>query len=126
MGEREVRSRFGARIFKCLGLQKNACLALHLLTSCDLGKKKALEGEQTLEVLLAAVKNHLSSFFLCQSAVLALHNVITNDNKSTKLLLRSGGVAAASKVRELLPNEDTVQHAVQKLMIPLLNEMCTW
>jgi hypothetical protein len=93
--------------------------------SCDLGKKKALEAEQTLEGFLAAVKNHLSSFFLCKDAVLAIGNVITNDNKGIKLLLRSGGVAAAIKVKEQWPDHDDIQQAVKKLMIPLLKELNT-
>jgi hypothetical protein len=85
---------------------------------------------QTIDLLLAAVNNHLDSAFLCEYAVLALCGVITtNDNKITKLILRSGGVTAAIKVREQWPNRaqwpkmDALQHAVHMRMYLLLKEL---
>jgi hypothetical protein len=111
---------------KCLALQENACAALRNLTYCSIGKKKALEAAQTIDVLLAAMKNHLVSFNLCEYAVLALRNFVRDDNISTKFLLRGGGVAAAIKVREEWINKGSVQRAVQMLMVPLLEELNSW
>jgi hypothetical protein len=51
--------------------------------------------------------------------------VIKNDNESAKLLLRSGGVATAIKVKEKWPNV-FVQQAVHLLMVPLLEELTSW
>jgi hypothetical protein len=111
---------------KCLALQENACKALCNLTNCHLGKTKALEAGHTIPILLAAVNNHLVSFKLCEYAVLALHNVVRDDNLSTKLLLSSGGVAAAIKVKEKWINKGSVQRAVQMLMVPLWEELNSW
>jgi hypothetical protein len=111
---------------KCLALQENACAALRNLTYCSIGKKKASEAGQTIDILLAAMKKHLVSFNLCEYAVLALRNFVTDDNISTKFLLRGGGVAAAIKVREKWINKGSVQRAVQMLMVPLLEELNSW
>lgn len=101
---------------KCLTLQETACSALRNLTYCNLGQKKALEAGQTIDLLLAALKNHLASPYLCVQAVLALYNVIMNDDKSTELLPSSEGVAAAvNKVRDQWPEVDSVQQAVKLL-----------
>jgi hypothetical protein len=73
---------------KCLTLQLNVCSALRNLTDYYIGKKKAREAGQTIDLLLAAVNNHLDSAFLCEYAIFALYGVITtNDNKVTKLIL---------------------------------------
>jgi hypothetical protein len=110
----------------CLALQISACKALRNLTHSHLGKNRTLEAGQTIDILLIAVKNHLVSFKLCEYAVLALRNVVRDDNLSTKLLLSSGGVAAAITVREKWINKGSVQRAVQMFMIPLLEELNSW
>lgn len=111
---------------KCLTIQVTACAALSNLIVCHLGKKKALESGQTIDLLLAAVKNHLVSFVLCERAVLALFHLIMDDILRTRLLLSSGGVAAAIKVREKWTNKGSGQRPAQNLMVLLLKELNTW
>jgi hypothetical protein len=72
------------------------------------------------------VKNHLVSFKLCEYAVLALRNVVKDDNLSTKLPLSSGGVATAIKVKDKWINKGGVQRAVQMLMVSHLEELNSW
>jgi hypothetical protein len=63
---------------KCHNLQWRGCCALRNLVGCSIGKAKAIESGG-IEVLLAAVNNHLVSADVCVDACLALARE-QNDN----------------------------------------------
>jgi hypothetical protein len=84
---------------KCQALQEGACGALVNLTFCNLGQAKAIESGG-IEVLLAAVNNHLNSASVCNYACIALYNIVQGSNENTKLLIRLGGATAVLKLRE--------------------------
>jgi hypothetical protein len=101
---------------KCQALQKRACAALRNL-ACDnaIGKAKAVESGG-IEVLLAAVNNHLDSVFVCKHACWAMFNIVKGSKENTELLITSGGGAAVAKVRTKWPDDDKVQTQVQRLV----------
>jgi hypothetical protein len=59
---------------KCPAAQEAACTALGNLACCNIGKAKAIESGG-VEVVLAAINNHLDSEILCQSACWALRKI---------------------------------------------------
>jgi hypothetical protein len=110
---------------KCHALQENTCLALGNLAPCNLGKKKAV-ASGGLQLLLAAVNNHLESAKLCHFACWALSNVVAKSAESAELLISLGGGAAVAKVRKKWPDDEDVQPVVLRLAKLLAAEMNSW
>jgi hypothetical protein len=100
---------------KCHTLQKCACGALRNVISRNVtGKKEAIESG-VIEVVLAAMNNHLDSAKLCEHTCCALYNIVTNSKENTGLLISLGGRTTVAKVRkEWLDNND-IQTQMQKL-----------
>jgi hypothetical protein len=73
-----------------------------VLACCSIGKAKAIE-PGGIEVLLAAINNHLGSSELCESACSALFNVASGSKENTGLLISLGGGAVVAKVRTRWP-----------------------
>jgi hypothetical protein len=65
---------------KCQVLQECACAALHNLAYSNVtGKKQAIESGG-IEVVLAAVDNHLDSADVCEHARKALVNIVSDSS----------------------------------------------
>jgi hypothetical protein len=112
---------------KCQALQWRACQALSNL-ACNnnvTGQKKAIESG-AIEVVLAAVKNHLNAADVCQYACWALYSIANNSKENTGLLISLGGAAAVAKVRTMWPDNEDVQTWVRELAKLLAAEMKTW
>jgi hypothetical protein len=100
---------------KCQALQDGACGALLNLACCSIGKKKVVESGG-IEVVLAAVNNHLGSRDFCETACWAMRNIVCGSNENTGLLISLGGGAAVAKVRRKWPDDNDVQTQVRKLV----------
>jgi hypothetical protein len=83
---------------KCQALQDFACFALRALACCSIGRTNAIESGG-IEVLLAAINNHLGSAQVCGEACWALFNMVKGNEENTELLISFGGEAAISLVR---------------------------
>jgi hypothetical protein len=110
---------------KCQPLQEYACRTLLNLAYCSIGKAKAIESGG-IEVLLAAVNNHLYSSILCEKACAALCNIVDGSKENTGLLISLGGAAAVAKVRTKWPDNTDLQAHVRKLANLIITEMKTW
>jgi hypothetical protein len=116
---------------KCQALQERACGALLNLTgsvagsSNVTGKKKAIESGG-LQLILAAINNHLNSADVCEDACWALYNIVLGSKENTELLIFLGGGAAVAKVRTKWPNNDLVQTQVRKLVKLFAAEWTAW
>jgi hypothetical protein len=99
---------------KCQAFHEGACGALDNLTCSSIGKKKAIESGG-LQLIIAAVNNHLGSAYMCQTGCWALHNIVNGSKENTELLISLGGGAAVAKVRRKWPNNDLIQTLVRKL-----------
>jgi hypothetical protein len=110
---------------KCQALQEYACCVLRNLAFCDSGKQKANEADE-IEVLLAAVNNHLDSAFVSRAVCLALADIVTGSKENTVLLISLGGAAAVAKIRTKWPEDEQVQTPVRSLTELLVGEMKTW
>jgi hypothetical protein len=110
---------------KCRPLQERACRALRNLASCSIGKAKAI-GSGGIEVVLAAVKNHLGSASLCETVCGTLCNFANGSEENIGLLISLGGAAAVAKVRTKWPDNNDVQASVRKLANLIAAEMKTW
>jgi hypothetical protein len=100
---------------KCQALQLPACNALINLTACNISNKKAVkEGE--IKVLLAALKNHLSSVNVCERACWALRNIVTGSKENAERLITMGGAATVDEVSIIKwPDNDKVQLLARRL-----------
>jgi hypothetical protein len=110
---------------KCQPLQEYACRTLLNLAYCSIGKAKAIESGG-IEVLLAAVNNHLYSSILCEKACAALCNIVDGSKENTELLISLGGATAVAKVRIKWAGNNDVQARVRKLAYMIAAEMKTW
>jgi hypothetical protein len=110
---------------QCQVLQGTACGVLINLADCSIGKKKAID-KGGIEVLLSAVKNHLSSADICERACWALSNIVTGSKENAELLISLGGSAAVAKMRLEWPNNAKVQALVQKVTRLILDYTKTW
>ena len=112
---------------KCEMLQKLACRALTNLSCNAPGEKKAIESGG-IELLLAAIHNHLNSAVVCETACCALVNIIVvHGSKETKgLLITLGGGAAVAKVRRKWLDNDKVQTQVRQLVKCFATEWKAW
>jgi hypothetical protein len=100
---------------KCQPLQERACCALRNLTCNNTtGKNKVVE-TGGIEVLLAAITNHLNSAGVCENACLAMYNIVHGSKENTELLITLGGGAAVAKVITKWPDIKDVQAQVKKL-----------
>jgi hypothetical protein len=107
-------------------LQKHACDALRSLVSSNAtGKKQAIESGG-IEVLLAAINNHLGSAILCQIACSALVSIANSSKENTVLFISLGGTAAVEKVRTKWPDNKDVQTQVQTLANLIAWEVRAW
>jgi hypothetical protein len=110
---------------KCQTLQEYACSALRNLTCCSIGKTKVVESGG-IEVILAAINNHLGSPFVCRKACWALSNIVRRSKENTGLLITLGGGAAVAKVRTKWPDNDGVQTRMRRLANLMAMEMKAW
>jgi hypothetical protein len=110
---------------KCADLQERACGALLNLSDCRIGNKKVAE-RVGIDVLLAAVNNHLNSSEVCENACWALVNIAEKSKENTELLISLGGGAAVAKVRRKWPDDNDVQKQVRNLAKLIAAEMKTW
>jgi hypothetical protein len=99
---------------KCEDLQESACNALVNLASCEIGTAKAIESGG-IEVLLAAVNNHLDSELVCENACWELVNLMRGRKENTDRLIILDGDAAVEKVRIKWPDNKDVQTQVERL-----------
>jgi hypothetical protein len=106
-------------------LQRAACGALYNLTFCSIGKKKAVESGE-IEVLLAALANHLNSADICKNACCTLCNIVEESKEHTKLLVYLDGAAAVAKVRNEWPDNDNIQTEVRSLAKSIGAEILSW
>jgi hypothetical protein len=110
---------------KCQALQEGACAVLRNLACCSIGKAKATESGG-IELLIAAVNNHLGSAIVSRKACSALVNIVRGSKENTGLLITLGGGAAVAKVRSKWPNEDNLQTKVLRLANLIATEMKAW
>ncbi len=89
------------------------------------GRAKATESGG-MEVLLAAVSNHLGYALICQHACGALHHLVKGSKANTGLLISLGGATAVAKVRTKWPDNNYVQTEVRKLANLFVAEMRAW
>jgi hypothetical protein len=100
---------------KCQFLQAITCGVLANLAYNNVtGTKNAVESGG-IELLLAAINNHLVSALVCEKALRALVNLVVRSKENTRLLISLGGGAAVDKVGSKWPNNDNVQIQVRKL-----------
>jgi sirohydrochlorin ferrochelatase len=104
---------------KCQRLQEYACNVLINLAYCNIGETKAIEAGG-IQVLLAAIDNHLGSAEVCGYACWALFNIVFDNKENTELLISLGGEAAVSKVRTKLPD---LEEDHQEVLLDLITEM---
>jgi hypothetical protein len=112
---------------KCENLQWRACGTLRNLAASgySIGQAKAINSGG-IEVLLAAVNNHLNSAILCEFACWALSNIVHGSKENTRLLISLGVAAAVAKVRTKWPGNDKVEGRTSYLTKLLVEEMNTW
>jgi hypothetical protein len=111
---------------KCQALQECACVALGNLATCNLGQKSAVKSGGLLQLLLAAINNHLDSAKVCEFGCFALYNIVKESKKHIELLISMGGATAVAKVRKEWPDDDDVQTDVQRLAKLIGREMTSW
>jgi hypothetical protein len=110
---------------KCQALQERACRVLINLACCGIGKKQAIESGG-IQVILAAIHNHLDSANVCESACWTLKNIVSGSKENTGLLINLGGGAAVAKVKTKWPDNDDVQTQVRKLVKIIAAEWKAW
>jgi hypothetical protein len=109
---------------KCEVMQ-DFCAALRNLTCCSLGKTNAIDSGG-IEVLLAAVSNHMGSASVCHNACGALVNFVKDSKESVGRLITLGGGSALAKVRTKWPDNNDVQTEVRELANLIVAEMKAW
>jgi hypothetical protein len=108
----------------CKVVQERGCDTLRNLTWCSIGKKKAIESGG-IEVVLAAINNHLDSAKLCEHACSALSNIVSDyENRGLLITLNCG--AAVEKVGKKWPDADDVQTQVRKLAKLFVTAWTPW
>jgi hypothetical protein len=111
---------------KCQALQVRACVALlNVMCNNTTGKKKAIESGG-IEVVLAAINNHLDSAILCRRACKALFSMIRSSKENTCLIISLGGATAFTKVRTKWADDNDIQYWVRQLVTLIASEMNSW
>jgi hypothetical protein len=110
---------------KCQYLQRRACGVLCNMANCSIGEAKAIESGG-IEVLLAAINNHLKSADVCDNACSALWNIARCRKENTELLINLGVGAAVAKVRTKWPDNNDIQAHVRDLADMIVEEMRAW
>jgi hypothetical protein len=111
---------------KCQRLQDYACQALRNLACNNVtGKANAIEAGG-IEVILAAINNHLGSAGLCGVACEALCNMVNGSKENIGLLISLGGATTVAKVRTKWADNNYVQTSVRKLSNLIGVEMKAW
>jgi hypothetical protein len=110
---------------KCHDLQASACVVLHNLSRCNLGKKNAVESGG-LQLLLAAVNNHLDSVNVCWYVCWILLNIVEESKENIRVLISLGGATAVFKVREEWPDNVGVQNKLRSLAKLIGTEINSW
>jgi hypothetical protein len=105
---------------KCQYLQAYACATLTNLACCSVGIAKAIESGG-IEVLLAAINNHLNSSFICERACSVLVRIVSDSKENTGRLIILGGGAAVAKVIRKWPESQ-----VRQLSDLIGSEMKAW
>jgi hypothetical protein len=105
---------------KCQSLQAYACATLTNLACCSVGIAKAIESGG-IEVLLAAINNHLNSSFICERACSVLVRIVSDSKENTGRLIILGGGAAVAKVIRKWPESQ-----VRQLSDLIGSEMKAW
>jgi hypothetical protein len=100
---------------KCQALQDHACGTLVNLAFCNIGKAKVIESGG-IEVILAAITNHLNSSFICKRACKVLVKITSYSKENTRRLITLGGGAAVEKVRTKWPDNNDIQTQVRELL----------
>jgi hypothetical protein len=109
----------------CQTIQEFACIVVSNLACCSIGKTKVVE-TGGIEVLLAAINNHLDSADVCETASWALSRIAEESKENTKLLINRGGAAVVAKVREEWPDSNYVQMQVRRLAKSIGTEINSW
>jgi hypothetical protein len=109
----------------CVELQERACGLLRHLVCCSIGKAKAIKSG-AIEVLLAAINNHLGSANLCEYACWALSTIATDSKENTGLLISMYVTAAVAKVKNKWPDDGKVRSSVKHLTKLIVAEMNSW
>jgi hypothetical protein len=99
---------------KCRNLQYSASIALANFTLCNIGMKRVVE-TGGIDLLLAAVNNHLDSVNVCHRACLALVNIASGSKENMGLLISLGGAAVVAKVRTKWPDYEDIQKLERQL-----------
>jgi hypothetical protein len=110
---------------KCLDLQASSCVVLHNLSRCNIGKKNAVESSG-LQLLLAAVNNHLDSVNVCWYVCWILLIIVEESKENIRLLISLGGATALSKVRDEWPDNGGVQIKLRSLAKLIGTEINSW
>lgn len=110
---------------KCLTLQWYACVVLGSLNLCNIGKIRVVE-TGGIEVLLAAVNNHMDCFVICERVYWVLSNIAAGSKENTGMLISLGGATALAKVRTKWPDNEHIQTHVRKLADLIAAEVKTW
>jgi hypothetical protein len=111
-------------------LRERACATLANLVYCSIDKANTIESGG-IQLLLAAVNNHVGSAYLCENVCEALviivsdnnedivsdnnEDIVSGSNDSTGLLISLGAGAGVDKVSTQWPDHNDMQHQVQKL-----------
>jgi hypothetical protein len=109
----------------CQPLQWIACVPVRNLAHCDIGKKKALDNGG-MEIVLAAITNHVESAVVCESALYALVNMIKGSQKNTETLIGLGGAAVLVQVKNKWPDNTVVQPPLRRLSKMIAEEINSW
>jgi ubiquitin len=106
-------------------LQLSACGVLRNLAGCSIGKKKAVKSGG-MNVLLAAVNNHLDSSDVCETAIWAMQNMFVGSKENAGQFISLGGATAVAAVKNKWPDDDNIQTHVQILSELITGEMKAW
>jgi hypothetical protein len=83
VGGMEVVAEVMKTLPKCVASQGTACGVLVNLACCNSGKQKAAE-TGAVEVMLAALKNHLDSAYVCGRACGGLGNILVGSKENAR------------------------------------------
>jgi hypothetical protein len=107
-------------------LQEVACDVLCIFIRDNVtAQKKSIE-TGGMEVLLAAINNHLGCATLCRNACAAMSNIASDSKENTGLLIGMCVTAVVVKVKNKWPDDTKVQRAVKRLTQSIIFEMNSW